>query len=74
MRDLNLTRIQDLLMDWSLLQSHSTRRFLRPELLYGDYYPVSLHCLPLHKSAEKSTYLDLLLRYRKVQHSRPNIR
>ncbi|KAG8954239.1 hypothetical protein FRC04_000461 [Tulasnella sp. 424] len=30
----------DLLMDWSLLQSHSTRRFLRPELLYGDYYPI----------------------------------
>lgn len=27
-------------MDWSLLQSHSTRRFLRPELLYGDYFPI----------------------------------
>lgn len=74
MLDLNLTRNQDLLMDWSLLQSHSTRRFLRPELLYGDYFPVSLHCVLLHNSADKSAYLDLLLRDRKVQHSRPNIR
>ncbi|KAG9017993.1 hypothetical protein FRB90_012718 [Tulasnella sp. 427] len=30
----------DLLMDWSLLQSHATHRFLRSEILYGDYFPV----------------------------------
>ncbi|KAG9046374.1 hypothetical protein FS837_004550 [Tulasnella sp. UAMH 9824] len=33
------TSAWDLLMDWSLLQSNPARPFLRPELLYGDYYP-----------------------------------
>ncbi|KAG8902948.1 hypothetical protein FRB99_003916 [Tulasnella sp. 403] len=34
------TSAWDLLMDWSLLQPQSPHPLLRPELIYGDHYPV----------------------------------
>jgi len=33
--------LQDVMMDWSLLQRRSPHPFLRPELLYNDWFPVS---------------------------------
>ncbi|SRR6266545_4992341 len=33
--------LQDLMMDWSLLQQKSPHPFLRPELLYNNWWPVS---------------------------------
>lgn len=59
----NLTSNQDFWMDWSVLRPHVKYPFLREELLYKDYIPVSIINSPNNRPILINYPLGLLFCY-----------